>query len=340
MSAPLSPATPVTLPAWKPPLGVTLDDIELADGTTLRTARWVRRGPCVGTVLICSGRGEYVEKYFEAASDLLARGFAVVVFDWRGQGLSSRALRNGRKGHVDDFAAFGRDLDAVLDRIVEPSCPRPFYALAHSMGGAVVLHHARFQPCRFERIVLSAPMISVARLPTSPRLLRKLAGWATRLGFGEAFVPQRGRTAVIEHGFDGNVLTTDPDRFAVMAALSRAEPRLTIDAPTIGWLKAALDAMQAFGEAGFAEGITVPTLVVVPGDDRVVEIGAMQRFGRRLRAGVVVTLPGARHEILMERDALRDQFWAAFDAFVPGTRINAPSDAGEPAGLGIRNAGR
>jgi lysophospholipase len=27
---------------------------------------------------------------------------------------------------------------------------------------------------------------------------------------------------------------------------------------------------------------------------------------------------GSRHEILQERDSIREQFWAAFDAFVPG----------------------
>jgi len=29
-------------------------------------------------------------------------------------------------------------------------------------------------------------------------------------------------------------------------------------------------------------------------------------------------IDGAEHEILIERDSLRDQFWAAFDAFVHG----------------------
>jgi alpha-beta hydrolase superfamily lysophospholipase len=28
---------------------------------------------------------------------------------------------------------------------------------------------------------------------------------------------------------------------------------------------------------------------------------------------------GAKHELLMEQDRFRSQFWAAFDAFVPGT---------------------
>ena len=35
-----------------------------------------------------------------------------------------------------------------------------------------------------------------------------------------------------------------------------------------------------------------------------------------------LVLPDARHEILSERDAIRDDFWAAFDAFVPGTVVS------------------
>jgi len=42
-------------------------------------------------------------------------------------------------------------------------------------------------------------------------------------------------------------------------------------------------------------------------------------FAVRLRAGSHLVIPGARHELLMEQDRYREQFWAAFDAFVPGS---------------------
>jgi lysophospholipase len=32
-------------------------------------------------------------------------------------------------------------------------------------------------------------------------------------------------------------------------------------------------------------------------------------------------IPGARHELLMERNSLRELFWAAFDAFIPGSAV-------------------
>ncbi len=45
---------------------------------------------------------------------------------------------------------------------------------------------------------------------------------------------------------------------------------------------------------------------------------AIEAFASRLKAGHFITLPQARHDLLMERDVFRSQFWAAFDAFVPG----------------------
>jgi lysophospholipase len=51
--------------------------------------------------------------------------------------------------------------------------------------------------------------------------------------------------------------------------------------------------------------------------DTIVSPRAIEALALELRAGSQVMIPGARHEILMERDAFREQFWAAFDTFVP-----------------------
>jgi lysophospholipase len=57
------------------------------------------------------------------------------------------------------------------------------------------------------------------------------------------------------------------------------------------------------------------------GSDTIVSTPATEEFAIRLRAGSHLVLPGAKHELLMEQDRLRGQFWAAFDAFVPGTPL-------------------
>ena len=95
-------------------------------------------------------------------------------------------------------------------------------------------------------------------------------------------------------------------------------PELGLGHPTIGWLNAANRVMREFEDPDFPRRTLTPTLVVAAGDDHVTDTRATERFASRLRAGRLVVVDGARHELLVERDVFRDQFFAAFDAFIPG----------------------
>ena len=66
--------------------------LKTPDGVSLRFARFAPPAGRRGTVCIFPGRTEWIEKYFETVRDLRNRGFAVALLDWRGQGLSDRAL--------------------------------------------------------------------------------------------------------------------------------------------------------------------------------------------------------------------------------------------------------
>ena len=133
-----------------PPGGVVAA-VRAVDGKVLRVARWHPAGRPVGTVLICTGRAEFIEKYFEVVGELRRKGFAVAVLDWRGQGGSSRLLRNQFKGHVQDFTRYEEDLARFMNDVVLPDCPPPYFALAHSMGATVLLKAATRRGCWFSR---------------------------------------------------------------------------------------------------------------------------------------------------------------------------------------------
>jgi lysophospholipase len=60
-------------------------------------------------------------------------------------------------------------------------------------------------------------------------------------------------------------------------------------------------------------------LIISCGRDRLVSTSAIEEFGSRLPAGSLLVVPGAKHEVMMELNQYRSQFWAAFDAFIPGT---------------------
>jgi lysophospholipase len=297
------------------PPGAIETTIRAADGVRLRGARWPASSPSRGTVAVLGGRGEFIEKYFELAGELLERGFEVVAMDWRGQGGSDRPLRNVLKGHVDDFEDYERDLAALADQVLA-ECPRPWTGLAHSMGAAVLLAADAAGHSPFDRLVLTSPMIAVKAIDHRGPL-RYLVGTLDAVGLGGAFTPGYGARNLWHGPFEGNPLTSDSERFARIACVVQAAPELAIGGPTIGWAHAAFRALRRFEEPDFPRRAQSPILVVAAGRDRVTETAAAERFAARLRTGSIVVIDGAEHEILIERDVLRNQFWAAFDAFAP-----------------------
>jgi lysophospholipase len=308
------------------PPGATEENVYTAEGVRLRAVRWAPSGAARGTVAILGGRGEFVEKYFEMTKDLLARGFAVAVLDWRGQGGSDRPLRNATKGHVDDFSLFERDLDAFVAAVLEPHCPRPWFGLGHSMGAAILLIVDEAGRCPFERLVLTSPMIAIKNVDHRG-LARFVVGALDVLGLGGAFAPRNGAETFWARPFEGNVFTTDARRFARIAGVAKAAPHLFLGGPTVGWTRAAFRAMLRFDDSNFPRRANTPILIIASGADQVTDCAAAERFAAKLRGGRITVIEGAEHEIMFERDPLRDQFWAAFDAFVPGAAAQEPQVA-------------
>jgi lysophospholipase len=310
----------VSIPANPVPDGAVSGTIRTPDGVDLRFARWAPPAGRKGTVCVFAGRGEYIEKYFETVRDLRDRGFGVAMIDWRGQGHSARKLGDARKGYVNDFADFETDVEAFVQQVVMPDCPPPYYALAHSMGGAVMLRLAYAGRRWFDRIVLSAPMIDLpgrtTKLPA--RLLLRAMRWT---GQGGNFVPGGNGRLVGSSSFPNNKLTSDAVRYARNAAILEADPTLGIGAPTVAWADTAIRAMHGFRAASYPLRIRQPILMLAASHDQVVSTPAIEEFAYHLRAGAHLVIAGARHEILQEQDRYREQFWAAFDAFVPGTPL-------------------
>jgi lysophospholipase len=309
------------------PLGASTGYIEVRKGIRLRFASWQsvlreRRG----TVCIFPGRTEFIEKYFEVVGELRRRGFAVAVLDWRGQGGSSRLTRNPLKGHINDFAEYEEDLSHFMKAVVLPDCPTPYYALGHSMAAMVLFNTATKRGCWFNRMVMTAPMVKILGLPMPQRICEQVADGLTLFGLGKRPVPgDKKKYWTTQEEFEGNPVTSDRERFLRNLSVLQAAPELAVGPPTIGWLKASLDAIALLRNDRFPPRIRVPVLMLAAGDDQVVSSKAIEELAARLRAGAQLVLRGSRHEILQERDAIREQFWAAFDAFVPGVVMSKAS---------------
>ncbi len=292
------------------------------DGLGLRTA--IHRGPASprGTVVLLQGRAEFVEKYFEVIGDLVDRGFAVATFDWRGQGGSQRLLPDPALNHLNSVEECVQDLVDVIDNEVLRSLPCPVIGLAHSMGAAILLHALARWPDLIDRAVLTAPMIALDR-GLSPPGAATAALLCNAVGLGHRPLPAPPRRAPA-HGDDdagrsfrpGNVLTSDERRYMRSLQVLDAAPHLGVGRPTFGWLAEAFRAMAPFRDASFRQRLDTPLLVVGGDDDRVTSTPAALRFARAAGRAAGIGLPGCAHDVLMERDAVREAFWTAFDGFV------------------------
>ncbi|HTQ06274.1 MAG TPA: alpha/beta hydrolase [Polyangiaceae bacterium] len=283
-------------------------------GRRLRSARFTPPGTARGSVVVSTGRTEPIEKYGEVIGELLLRGFVVLAHDWAGQGLSTRFgddplacdVVGGCYALADDF----RD---VLDAHAA-SLPKPWFALAHSMGAALnALVLSEGEP-RFAGAVLSAPMIQFAVGALPFWLIRGVVATAGRVA-GDTRLARR-QVDPAELAFEKNVCTHDRTRYERVRTLYRAHPELSLGEPTWRWLDFAVDLRERLVTPGAAERIACPLVAILPGDDRIVKSEATRFFVARVPRGKVVDVAGAFHEILMETDELRARFWRAFDALV------------------------
>lgn len=307
----------VEIPQNPAPPGAQLHELTAPDSVTLRAAIWpATHTPARGTVVVCTGRTEFIEKYFEFIGELLQRGFAVVCFDWRGQGLSQRLQDDRTKGHVGAFDDYNLDLETVFDTLVKDKLPGPHILFGHSMGGHVALKHLARRPADFECAFLSAPMLQV----WAPGLLRLIARplMATMCAIGrrEAFTPDGEGNDGVSTLFEDNVVTTDRGRYERNNAILRAEPDLAICGSTWGWARTAFASMRALRRNSFGPQIAVPLLIVGAAHDRVVNQGPDVSLIRRVKRGLFVLFSDAEHELVQERDDVRRVFWRAVDAFL------------------------
>ena len=250
-----------------------------------------------------------------------SRGLDVVSLDWRGQGASERQVYGNRAGHVGAFEEYDMDLSALMLQLVEPiqrslPVPLPVIALGHSMGAHILLRYLHDHPRRFVCAVLLAPMIEIDTGRFSPATAVFVTSMLNLYRPSKRYIFGVEQRDPLELRFEDNAVTSDRGRFDRTQNMLRQQPFLRINGPTFGWLGAAFHSMRLMRKKTYAEEILTPLLVFGAGEDRVVRTEAIHTLCQSLPNARYVEIEGAKHEILMESDAIRARFWAEFDTFV------------------------
>ncbi len=247
-------------------------------GTRLRWFRWDAPQWRGGIVLV-HGFGDHVGRYLEIVRVLTSRGYSVFAYDARGHGGS-----DGPRGHADRFELFLEDLDKVwaeAERVLGGS----LVLYGHSFGGLTAIRWLQTRGVRPAGAVISTPWLAIEMAVPAWKLL------ASRLllQVAPAFAISSGANRP-------EFLTRDP----VRAADYNADP-LVHHRISARFFFAVREAQVA----ALAEGLPreVPTLLLVPGDDRLVHAGTTLAWAREKAPAAEIRIREAgRHELHNDLD--------------------------------------
>jgi lysophospholipase len=296
------------------PAGMRWGTHVATDGAQLRWSSLGGQSASAHCVLV-GGFSEFIEKYFETAADLAGRGFAVWCMDWRGQGASTRPRQRPHRPRARDYDRDAEDLAGFAASIAGDG--RPLVVMGHSMGAAIALLALRGNPRLFRAAILSAPMLALATGRVPADVAYAISTTAVRLGLGHALVPgTRTWPVATDIAPERSRTSSDAIRCRVQPSWFAARPQLRIAGVTFAWLGTAIELCRRFDDPRMLAGITTPVLIGTSGVDHFVAADAHHRAASLLphcRHGVFAD---AKHELFMERDAIRSRWLAEIDRFL------------------------
>lgn len=299
--------------AW--PARAVADRWEGRDGWPHRVIR-LDRGPGVarlGSLLFLGGRADMIEKYLEPMDHWASRGWAVVSFDWRGQGGSGRNLEYSNAGHSEDFGQWIEDLADFWEDWTARKSAAPHVAVAHSMGAHLLLRAMVERRIAPDKAVLVSPMLGL-----NAGMLPAIAGRAIALAASVAGLSRRPAWAENIHSPARHArLSHDADRIEDELYWLSSDPALALGPPTWKWISEAYRSTFDLERHTDLNRMTIPTLILATTADRLVSAGATRRVAARLpNATTHFYGSDAAHEILREADGVRLDALRRIDSFL------------------------
>jgi fermentation-respiration switch protein FrsA (DUF1100 family) len=211
---------------WAPPEGA--EDVWLMTSDNVRLHGWFIRSntqPSAATVIYFHGNGGNISNVAWVGGNLAARGFDVLLFDYRGYGRSD--------GEVDGERELNLDGDAAYDYIANRRGVRPekLVLFGQSLGTTVAVDLASRKPCG--ALILESGLSSAADMAAQvlPWIARPLFALGKNRFVSTRKLAQVKSPVLIAHGEPDPVIPTEQGRKLYAAA---NEPKKLLIYPGAG----------------------------------------------------------------------------------------------------------
>jgi len=271
------------------------------DKIRIRVGLWNAKTP-TGTVFICPGYSEYIEKYGKIAKIFSKHGYSSLSLDWRGHGLADRLKPNPLLGHIETFSDYLKDFDAIIEWAENFDLPKPWFVLGHSMGGAIVLRKL-YESKHFNAAAFSCPMWGI-KLSPPLRIFAYIYGNLARiLKIDENFAPTRSEKGYLDGNFNKNPLTKDLAMWHYLRGQVTKYPALKLGGPSVRWVNSALKETSQLSKLPSPK---IPCITFLAEDERIVDPASVHDRMKVWPNGILHFMHSARHEILMEDFATQE----------------------------------
>ncbi|MCM1182687.1 MAG: alpha/beta hydrolase [Roseburia sp.] len=291
--------------------------LEREAGKRIFCMRYLADSP-VGVVLISHGFTESAEKYQESICYFLQKGYHVYCMEHCGHGHSYRLTQDLSLVHVDTYKRYTADLLFIAETAKRENKALPLFLYAHSMGGGIGLAAAAEAPERFERLVLSAPMLRPLTNPAPWPVAKLIAGVSCALGKGTSYVMGQKPYGGMERYEDS--ASTSCARFTLYQERRAAEPLYQTSAASYGWLRSA-GALNRYLRTEGWKRISSPVLLFQAESDSFVckpeQDWFIQKLCDRGVAARIVRPAGTKHEVCNCADGrVVTDYWEAVFVFL------------------------
>jgi alpha-beta hydrolase superfamily lysophospholipase len=242
-------------------------------------------------VYILHGTGEHAGRYEQLAIRLAASGWLVGAHDQPGHGRSA-----GKRGLIDPPGALVTQAAIQIQAFANETGSMPIL-FGHSLGGVVATELVLQHGLSVKGLILSAPAF-VPITSTMDRIkLRLLTLIAPRL--------------CLDLGYNASRLTHDEQ----IQELAQADPLIHSCKSTtlVNWM------MQSGQRSlDIASTLESPTLLLIAGDDLIVESDKTRLFAGRVSAGKMTSIEydGFYHELLNETPERRERVIADIEKWL------------------------